>query len=497
MATSPSLPTTVERRPLLHRPHRPWLAALLSFIFPGLGQAYARNPRMAAIFAIPVVLLITVPLLLAGLVGDTLRNGLLSRPFLVSVLAMNLVFFAWRAMAIIDAGLGGGRFVPRSDRRVGLIVVAALVLLTGVMHGWVAVVVSRLDTTLAQVFEPGDGSESGGSDGSEDDGEGAQASGTPAPLEYRWDGRDRINFLLLGTDAAPGRDEILTDVVLVVSMDPVARTAAMISVPRDTGYIPLPNERIYADGVFPGKANELAGIAAANPDLWCPNRDETPVACGIRTVQEAVGLYVGLDLQYYAVVDMAGFAELIDAIGGVELCLPGRLVDPLFGDQLRPDDSSGPLVLPAGCNHYEGLAALAYARSRQGYIEMPDGRRLAQTDFDRNERQQLLLVALRDALADADFFSELPDILRALGRTVDTNFPRDQAGDLASLLPLITGPEIERVVLDYPRFVDAPAEPEVNYLLEPRRNSIREEMGRLFGADELSGWYLGTERGSP
>lgn len=54
---------------------------MLSFIFPGLGQAYAGNPRMAAIFAIPVVLLITVPLLLMSLVGETLRNGLLSRPF--------------------------------------------------------------------------------------------------------------------------------------------------------------------------------------------------------------------------------------------------------------------------------------------------------------------------------------------------------------------------------------------------------------------------------
>lgn len=449
---------------------------------------------MAATFAIPVVLLITVPLLLTGLVGETLRNGLLSRPFLVSVLVMNLVFFAWRAMAIIDAGLGGGRLVPRNDRRVGLIVVAALVLLTGVMHGWVAVVVSRLDTTLAQVFEPGGGS---GSDGSDDDQGGAQASANPALPDYRWDGRERINFLLLGTDAAPGRDQILTDVVLVVSMDPVRRTAAMISVPRDTGYIPLPNERIYADGMFPGKANELAGAAAADPELWCPDMDATPVACGIRTVQEAIGLYVGLDLQYYAVVDMAGFAELIDAMRGVELCLPGRLVDPLFGDQLRPDDSAGPLVLPAGCNHYEGLAALAYARSRQGWIEMPGGRRLAQTDFDRNERQQRVLLALRDALADADFFSELPDILRALGRTVDTDFPRDQAGDLASLLPLITGPEIERVVLDYPRFVEAPSQPEVNYLLEPRRNAIRDEMGRLFGADELHGWYLATERSSP
>ncbi|MEP7082427.1 MAG: hypothetical protein ABI841_05570, partial [Chloroflexota bacterium] len=66
MATAPSRSAAVERHPLTHRPHRLWLAALLSFIFPGLGQAYARRPRSAAIFAIPVVLLITAALVLVG-----------------------------------------------------------------------------------------------------------------------------------------------------------------------------------------------------------------------------------------------------------------------------------------------------------------------------------------------------------------------------------------------------------------------------------------------
>ncbi len=497
MATAPSVPTRIERRPIIHRTHRPWLAALLSFIFPGLGQAYAGNTRRALIFGIPVVLLITGVLVLVGVFGETLRNALLSSGFLFAVLAVNLVFFAWRAFAIVDAGVGGrgGRFRAVGDRRATLAAVAALVLLTGVMHGWVAVVVGRLDDTLAQVFEPGDGTDGGVAV--------PAASGdsvpTPEPTpDYHWDGEERINFLLLGTDAAPGREEILTDVVLVLSMDPVARTAAMISVPRDTGYVPLPDDRIYAGGVFPGKANELASVAAADPDLWCrDDRDITRVACGIRTVQEAIGLYVGLDLQYYALVDMAGFAELIDALGGVELCLPGRLVDPLFGDSLRPDATGGPLVLPAGCNHYDGITALAYARSRQGHIELPDGSRLPQTDFDRNERQQRLLLAMREEMAGADIFADLPDVLAVLGRTVDTDFPRDQAGDLASLLPLITGPDIERVVLDYPQFVDAPSEPEVNSLLEPRRDAIREEMARLFGEDELRGWYLGTVRPTP
>ena len=495
MATAPSLSTAVERRPLTHRPHRPWLAALLSFIFPGLGQAYARRPRSAAIFAIPVVLLITVGLVLVGLLGEALRNALLSNSFLLGVLGLNVLVFVWRVIAISDAGLSRPDRILRRERRVAISAVAALLLATLAMHGWVAVVVAHLDDTLGQVFaaeEPRQGGGEGALPG--DDGGGTDPE---APPVYRWDGEERVNVLLVGTDAAPGRDEILTDVMLVVSIDPVARTAAMISIPRDTGYLPLPTDSIFDGGTFPGKANELASVAAADPDLWCPGLEMSRRQCGIQTLQKAVGLYVGLDLQHYAAVDMAGFAELIDALGGVRLCLPGELVDPLFGDQLRPGEPSGPLVLAAGCHRYDGLDALAYARSRQGYIEMSDGRQIPQTDFDRNERQQRLLLALRDELADADLIFELPAVLQAVARTVDTDFPRDQAGDLASLLPLITGPDIERVVLDYPQFVDAPSEPEVNYLLEPRRDSIREEMERLFGAGELRGWYLATERLSP
>lgn len=503
MATAPSVPTTVERRPILHRPHRPWLAAVLSFIFPGLGQAYAGKPRMAAIFAIPVVLLITVGLVLIGMLGETLRNGLLSSAFLVGVLAIDVLLLAWRAVAISHAGLTPAAPVRGAERRAAIAVVGALVLASVAMHGWVGVVIAHLDGTLTQVFDqaPADpgapGSEEGGGSGTGGEGAGGVAEEPLNVPGYRWDGRERINFLLLGTDEAPGRDQTLTDVILVVSIDPVERTAAMLSVPRDTGFLPLPDESIYAGGVFPAKANELAAAAAADPDLWCPDTDLSAAACGIRTVQRSVGLYMGITLHHYALVDMAGFAELLDAVGGVELCLPGRLVDPEFDGSLSNASDEGGLILPAGCHHYDGLEALAYARSRQGWIEMSDGTVRYQTDFDRNERQQLLLLALRNELADADLIFELPDVLGAIGRTVSTDFPRDTAGDIASLLPLITGPNIERVVLDYPEFVGAPTEPDVNYLLVPRRDALREEMGRLFGADALSGWYLGTDAPSP
>ena len=184
-------------------------------------------------------------------------------------------------------------------------------------------------------------------------------------------------------------------------------------------------------------------------------------------------------------------------VGGIRLCLPGELHDPEFDGSLGNLNVSEELVLPAGCHEYNGIDALAYARSRKGWIEMPDGTREPQSDFTRNERQQKVLLALRDELAEADLIFELPAVLRAVGRTVSTDFPRDQAGDLASLLPVIAGPDIERVVLGYPEYVDLPTDPDVNYLLIPKRDAIRQEMARMFGEEELRGWYLDSTEPQP
>jgi LCP family protein required for cell wall assembly len=239
--------------------------------------------------------------------------------------------------------------------------------------------------------------------------------------------------------------------------------------------VPLPDRSIYPDGLYPRKINQLSTEASSSPATWCPDLPSGVTgACGLRTLERAIGLYLGIPIQYYATVDLQGFVDLIDAVGGLNLCLDGKMVDPEYGG---PTWEGVGLELPAGCHHYDGVHALAYARSRQGWIELPDGTRETQNDFKRAERQQTLL-------------------LEAIGRTVATDFPRSLAGDLASLLPLVTGPDIERVVLSWPDFVDLPIEPLVNYLLIPRREDVRAEMERLFGP-ELEGWYVGSSADGP
>lgn len=474
--------------------HRPWLAALLSFLIPGMGQAYAGRPLLGLLLALPIVIVIAaIAAVATGQLGAT-RNSLFASDFLVAVLAANGLVLAWRGVAIAHAGLMPWNAIQGHDRRVAVLVVSALLVLTVGMHAWAGILVLQFNTTLGQVFDP---HRRPGFVPPRIDTSGEEPEEPVNQPEFEWDGTERVNVLLLGTDAAPGRDTVLTDVLLVVSVDPVAQTAVMISVPRDTGFVPLADETLFAGGLYPDKVNELALQAALDPGAWCPDLADQPEACGLRTIERSIGLYLGIPIHHYALVDMAGFADMIDAVGGVELCLEGTLIDPEFDGSLTNTESNEGLVLPAGCRLYNGIDALAYARSRQGYIEMPDGEQIIQTDFDRAERQQRVLLAMREELTEADTFIELPQLLAAIGRTVSTDFPRDRAGDFASLLPLIAGPDIERVVLGYPDYVDLPLEPEINYLLRPKRDAIREEMARLFGRDALQGWYLGSTAPGP
>lgn len=476
------------------QPRRPWLAAILSFVFPGLGQAYVGRWRLAIAFAVPVLLLVAGVVATLTVLADLVRLDVFSSSFIIGVLVLDAALFAWRSAAIAQAGLvptaaGATAEADPSGRRRRRDVATVVVLLslTIAMHAYVGVVLGALDQTLGQVFAGGEERPPPSDGGTVD-----RPDDPEDPInepDFHWDGTERVNFLLLGVDAGPGRDEALTDTILVVSIDPVAESAVMVSIPRDTGLVPLPDRSIYPDGLYPEKINSLSSVAEANSDLWCPDLTSAR-ACGLRTLERTVGLYLGIPIHYYATVDLTGFAELIDALGGVELCLPGTLVDPEYsGPTWAPRYG---IELPAGCHRYGGAEALAFARIRKGWIELPNGEIDYQNDFERADRQQEVLLALRRELADANLVFELPGILEAVGRTVSTDFPREQAGNLASLLPLITGPEIDRTVLGYPDYVDEPLDASANYLLIPRRDAIRDAMTDLFDETPLEGWYVGT-----
>ena len=114
-----------------------------------------------------------------------------------------------------------------------------------------------------------------------------------------------------------------------------------------------------------------------------------------------VGWLVGVKVNYYAAIDMGGFKELIDVVGGVDLVNPTLLNDPFTCT-----------YVPAGKVHLDGSQALRYVRSRE-----------STNDYWRASRQQLVMMALRKELATPAILPKLGSLLAVAGKSIATNFP--------------------------------------------------------------------------
>jgi LCP family protein required for cell wall assembly len=277
--------------------------------------------------------------------------------------------------------------------------------------------------------------------------------------------RDRINVLLIGTDARKeGRRDALTDTLIVISVDPVGRTASMVSIPRDTVDVPLGN-----GDVFGPKINTLRRYADRH-------RDEFPEG-GLRTLQDAIGALLGIRIHYYAELDLRGFVKLVDAVGGIDISVKKALDDPSYP---RPGGGHG-FSIEAGKHHLDGLAALAYARIRK-----PAG----ESDFTRANRQQQVLLAIRKAIGTDDLLFRLPELLDALDEIVETDIPVDRLPELATLAEEIPSGSITRVVIKKPLVKAGPRSHRYGSVQIPNVDAIAAMAARLFPAPgvEPEGW---------
>jgi LCP family protein required for cell wall assembly len=254
---------------------------------------------------------------------------LLARVIAPSVLGVllvaNVVILAWRAMAVLHAFLD--RRYPLRPGRLGALGLVVLLVATALPHALAWSYGTAAQAMFGRIFA----------------GSAARSvSSAPPPTET-----ERLNVLLIGVDSAPGRTEALTDSMIVVSLDPVGRTVSMVSIPRDLAGVPLGN-----GNVFGPKLNSLMSWADRHPADF-PNG-------GIRALEDAVGAMFGIPIHYYAKVDLAGFAAMVDAVGGVDIEVKKALDDPRYPGL---DGKRGWSVQP-GPHHFNGTDALAYARFR-------------------------------------------------------------------------------------------------------------------------------------
>ena len=153
----------------------------------------------------------------------------------------------------------------------------------------------------------------------------------------------RVNVLLVGVDAGVGRNTYLTDTMIVASLDPVAETVSMVSVPRDMVDVPLPDGR-----KFTGKINGLVSYARHHPKQF-PGSDGT----GFDVLRGALGQLLSLDIPYHAAVNLGGFVRVIDTHRRHQRLRRPRLLRPVLRrirlhPRVRDHEGTSPPQRPAG-----------------------------------------------------------------------------------------------------------------------------------------------------
>lgn len=270
------------------------------------------------------------------------------------------------------------------------------------------------------------------------------ASPTQEPAAKR-----RLNILLLGLDqrdderGAPTR----SDTMIVVSIDQVKKTAAMISLPRDM-WVEIPgyaNNRINVAN-FLGDANKLPG---GGPGL----------------AKKTVEYNFGLKIDYYARVNFRGFEKIVDTLGGITVNVERPIVDHEYPTE---DYETMSIYIPAGIQQMNGKVALQYARSRH-----------SENDFGRAKRQQRVLLAIRDKALALDVVPKLPSLMGTMKDMVDTDIPPQEVLRLAMLAKEIDVKSISSLVVDERLATPFKGEGGAD-LLMPKKAEIKAAIAALF-----------------
>ena len=229
-----------------------------------------------------------------------------------------------------------------------------------------------------------------------------------------WAGTPRVNVLLLGLDAAPGRSGVRPDSIIVASIDTATGATVLFSIPRNLQNVPFPESSplhdLWPHGFTCGSECLLNAVwteAVDHADRF--PRDPNP---GLTATRSAVEAILGLRVDYTVTVTLRAFGDIIDAVGGVEVTVKERL--PIGGST----DAAGRVLeapksyIEPGRRRLDGYRAQWFTRSR-----------FFGSDFDRMSRQQCMIAALTQQKSPWTVAARFPKIAAAIGKNLSTDIP--------------------------------------------------------------------------
>jgi len=397
--------------------------------------------------AAPVLVLVATIVLVLVAGTSQLLARLFDVRFLIGLIVLDSILLMWRVVAVVQAHLHRSR----PDLRSGATwATAVLLTVTLAMHLLPAFYAAKAIDTLGTVALGGT------HHGDFPDVFPTFSVAQNPSAEPDVQAGERVNILLVGVDSLPSRSTQLTDTMLVVSLDPNGTSSAMISVPRDLYGVLLPDGSPYHN-----KLNTLMVYAAAHKKAF-------PLG-GVGTLKATIGKLLGVPIHYFAAINLLGFKQTVDSLGGVDITVLRAVRDPTYDDEY--DKVTGFYIKP-GTYHMNGHTALAFVRSRKG---------AGDSDFTRADRQQQLLTAIRDKLTAGNLLLALPGLLDAVKNTIATDVPADRIAELAQAVQGADMSQLQRIVLQPPEYMHADPHSKAGYILVPNFDAIRAIGERLLG----------------
>jgi LCP family protein required for cell wall assembly len=269
-----------------------------------------------------------------------------------------------------------------------------------------------------------------------------------APTEKALNARDpfgghAVNLLIIGSDSRGGANAKISktkvtgmrsDVTMIAHISANRKRVQLVAIPRDT-LVDIPACKLSNGHQTAPTYGKFNSAFAAGADAGANIGDAA--ACAQQTVESLTDVLI----DGYIVVDFAGFVDMVDALGKVEVCVDHDMSSTAAG-----------LDVKAGCQNFDGKTALAYARARKG-PGMPEG-----SDLARITRQQQLLAAIVRKATSSSLLTDLPDLFRfvqATIRAMTVSSELDSVQHLAGLAFALRGTSLDKIQFATAPYVDA------------------------------------------
>ncbi len=433
------------------RTKRAFLLLLMTLVLPGSAQIVAGDRRLGrralrvtftcwALVLLSLVLALTNRALVVGVVTHRWWS-------LVLIVALVGLALGWALLFINTLRLIRISLLERGVRPVVAATLALLMVLTSGSLAYGAYVLGVGRSTVGSIFSSG-----------------------PAfdPVDGRY------NFLLMGGDAGEDRTGRRPDSISVISIDADTGSTVTFSIPRNFQNAPFPEDsplrEVYPDGYNCGDEciiNSLYTEVAQNHTELYPDAQDP----GAEAMMDAASGVLGIEVQSYVLVDMDGFEQLIDAMGGIRIDAGGWV--PITAGEIPGTDPVRHYPpdgwIAPGVQKLDGYHALWYARSRE-FV----------TDYHRISRQQCVQQAMIAQLDPATLLTRFQSIADAGTQIVETDIAQDQLAGFVDLALKAKGQQTRRLTIGAPDFGTV----EENFATYPDLDRVHARVRAMLSEDD-------------